>query len=649
MIALLVLVLATGAVAAPPPEDTALYLRWCARCHGEHGDGKGPAAVALAYNGNPPRDFTAGRFKLTTVPSGTAPSDADLARVIAAGIPGTSMPYFADLLSAREIGHLVGVVQAFAKTPRPPGTPIDLGPEPADDAESRRRGAALYQELGCPACHGPAGRGDGASASQLRASDGSRIVPADLTRPWTFKGGGRARDVATRFAAGIGGTPMPSYLDAASKPQLWDVAHFVASIARAPSLREAAVLAARAEPGADVDPVRRGEYLAKSGTCFLCHAQMQPDGSYVAGAFGAGGMRVELTYLGTVYTRNITGDADTGIGRWSAADLGRALRDGRTPTGRALSPLDMPWTVLGELSERDVAALHAFLTALPRAKNLVPPPRDASITDGVVGKLGALVAGTQLAATYFPGNAGRPPAEGETAEPTVNPRVELWVGLALLVLVAIAPRRSRLALFLFAVVVLGVYTWPPLRWMPAALVKAEPPFAELGRALALPPVRRPPPPRPAADDDTRGLAERGRYVAVAGTCSLCHTAGPSVTRLWRPFPEMGGGMRVDWKVFGTVYSRNLTPHRTTGLGDWSDAEIMRAIASGLARDGRTMHWQAMPWDHFSHLSPEDLLALVTYLRHLPPVHSEVPTPLPLGTADGTGDSFSFGYSGIYLP
>jgi len=147
------------------------------------------------------------------------------------------------------------------------------------------------------------------------------------------------------------------------------------------------------------------------------------------------------------------------------------------------------------------------------------------------------------------------------------------------------------------------------------------------------------------DDDTRVLAERGRYVATAGTCTLCHTAGPSITRLWAPFPELGGGMRVGWKAFGTVYSRNLTPDPTTGLGSWSDAEIVRAITSGLARDGRTMHWQAMPWDHFSRLSPEDLAALVTYLRHVPAVHSEIPPPQPPASDDPTALTFFFGYSG----
>src|SRR5262249_6316676 len=155
--------------------------------------------------------------------------------------------------------------------------------------------------------------------------------------------GDTAHDVAMRLASGLAGTPMPSYLDAASTADLWDVAHWILSIRRAPSLRAAGVAAARTPPGDGELPAVRGEYVAKSGTCFLCHAQMEPQGGYVAGAFGSGGMRVELTFMGRVYTRNLTPDPDTGLGKWSAADLGRALRDGRTPSNRVLSALDMPW------------------------------------------------------------------------------------------------------------------------------------------------------------------------------------------------------------------------------------------------------------------------------------------------------------------
>ncbi|MGH7818697.1 MAG: hypothetical protein ACREQ9_02900, partial [Candidatus Binatia bacterium] len=109
----------------------------------------------------------------------------------------------------------------------------------------------------------------------------------------------------------------------------------------------------------------------------------------------------------------------------------------------------------------------------------------------------------------------------------------------------------------------------------------------------------------------------------------------------------GGGMKVNWKVFGTTWSRNLTPDRETGLGTWSDAEIRRAITGGIARDGRRMHWQAMPWDHFANLAGEDLEALIFYLRSLPPAWSKVPEPRPPRPGDEAADTFWFGYSGEY--
>jgi mono/diheme cytochrome c family protein len=639
-LAALALCLAAPA-SAVPPEDLALYGRWCARCHGERGDGRGAAAVALAFNGTAPRDFTTGLFKFKSTPDASPPADADLRRVIRDGLPGTAMPYFADLLAEDEIARLAAVVRSFGPA-RAAAAPIDLGPPFPDGPDVRQRGAALYAALGCPSCH------DG-EASDLRNADGSPAVPADLTHPWTFRGGGAASDVAMRLATGIAGTPMPSYAASASREDLWAVAHHVRSLARAPSLEAAAVELARRPPGDGEPLAARGEYVVKAGTCFLCHVQMNPDGSYAAGSFGAGGMRIEIATLGTVFSRNLTPDPATGLGGWTAEDVGRALRDGRSRDGRVLNVLDMPWTILAGLTDRDVAAIHAYLQTLPPVANLVPPPEDAGLAAALGTKLAMLVRGDQIGAGFFPGNAGTQPVGDATPE-VDNPRgplVALTLGL-----VAIGAGwilwRSRLLVTAGALLPL-LYTWPPLRFFPPALLRAEPPFATLGRALGMPPLRPPPPPVEISDPDTRLLAARGRYVATIGTCPLCHTAGPSITRLWAPFPEMGGGLRVNWQVFGTTYSRNLTPDPETGLGGWTTPEIRRAITAGIARDGRLMHWQAMPWDHFSHLRLEDLEALAAYLRHLPPVRSRVPDPAPPAPGDARADTFFFGYSGVLGP
>ena len=62
------------------------------------------------------------------------------------------------------------------------------------------------------------------------------------------------------------------------------------------------------------------------------------------------------------------------------------------------------------------------------------------------------------------------------------------------------------------------------------------------------------------------------------------------------------------------------------VGAWTDAELKRAIRSGVSRDGRQLHWQGMTWDQFSNLDEEDLRAIVAYVRLLPPVNRTVPIP-----------------------
>jgi mono/diheme cytochrome c family protein len=645
----LFLTAAAHAHGAPTADDVARYGTWCAPCHGERGDGHGPAAVALALNGQRPRDFTTGRFKLSSVAPGKAPSDADLARTIARGMPGTPMPYFDDLLTPEQIRGLVDVVRGFGP-PREIGVPLDLGPPIAETPASRERGAARYRDLGCATCHGEHGRGDGPSAAALRAEDNTPIRAADLTRPWTFKGGAKAADIAMRLASGLGGTPMPGYLDVASAADLWDVAHFVRSLASAPSLEAAAAARARRPPGDGEAPAARGQYVVTSGTCFLCHAQMHADGSYVEGSFGGGGMRVSIAHVGTVFTRNLTPDRETGLGDWTADDLRRALRDGRSRDGRVLSAFDMPWTILAALDDPDIDAVHVYLESLPPVRNPVPPPEALGLRAGLLDKAWALLAGDPVRAAFHPTNAGRLPDGGPATPALADGTVTVAALVVLAAYLALRRGRGRLETVAVGALLLAVplvYTWPPLRWMPPALVKAEPPVARLAAALGMPAIRRPPPPLPAADADTTALAERGRYVATIGTCSLCHTAGPNPVRLWEPFPEMGGGMRVAWRVFGTTYSRNLTPDPETGLGKWTGPQIKRAIQSGIARDGRRMHWQAMPWDHFANLTPEDLEALVVYLRHLPAMPSAIPPPAPPAPGDPEADTFWFSYTGSY--
>jgi mono/diheme cytochrome c family protein len=126
-------------------------------------------------------------------------------------------------------------------------------------------------------------------------------------------------------------------------------------------------------------------------------------------------------------------------------------------------------------------------------------------------------------------------------------------------------------------------------------------------------IPRPDPAR--LPDPTQGaLVERGRYLFTVSSCALCHG------------PDGAGGAKLSWRVLGTVWARNLTPDRETGLGTWSDGEIARALRSGLAKDGRPLHWQAMIWDHASNWDEEDVRAMIAFLRALPPVRHAIPAP-----------------------
>jgi mono/diheme cytochrome c family protein len=121
------------------------------------------------------------------------------------------------------------------------------------------------------------------------------------------------------------------------------------------------------------------------------------------------------------------------------------------------------------------------------------------------------------------------------------------------------------------------------------------------------------------------MVERGRYlVEVLAACGHCHTPrGPQ-----GPIPEqhLAGGV-VFTEAFGVAVSRNLTPEPETGLGSWSDAQIIAAI-NGVRPDGRVVR-PPMPWPYFAgRIAPGDLQALLAYLRSLVPIHQWVPPPEP---------------------
>lgn len=128
---------------------------------------------------------------------------------------------------------------------------------------------------------------------------------------------------------------------------------------RAEDLRGAAPVAPP-----DAAAVARGAYLATLGHCAGCHSDR-------GGAAYAGG-RVIATPFGGVVAANLTPDADTGIGRWTAAAFRRALQDGRSADGRPLLPA-CPYPNFGLVGDADADDLFAFLRSLPPQRHPRPP------------------------------------------------------------------------------------------------------------------------------------------------------------------------------------------------------------------------------------------------------------------------------------
>jgi mono/diheme cytochrome c family protein len=103
---------------------------------------------------------------------------------------------------------------------------------------------------------------------------------------------------------------------------------------------------------------------------------------------------------------------------------------------------------------------------------------------------------------------------------------------------------------------------------------------------------------------------RGKYIfGAAGGCG-CHTE--------KGKPVNSGGRRYDGP-FGTVYSTNITPDRRTGIGAWTDDQIIAAIRLGRRPNGERLI-PVHPFTVFNGMAEEDLKSLVAYLRTLRPVN-----------------------------
>jgi mono/diheme cytochrome c family protein len=152
--------------------------------------------------------------------------------------------------------------------------------------------------------------------------------------------------------------------------------------------------------------------------------------------------------------------------------------------------------------------------------------------------------------------------------------------------------------------------------------------------------------------------DRGKYLVMVGGCGDCHSpkvftaAGPvpdtartlsgypSSARL----PEIPKGILspAQWGAlttndqtawvgpWGVSFASNLTPHPAAGIGNWTEALFIQILRTGKFMGTSRDILPPMPWQEMGKMTDEDLKAVFTYLKSLPPIDNAVPVPLPPG-------------------
>jgi mono/diheme cytochrome c family protein len=254
--------------------------------------------------------------------------------------------------------------------------------------------------------------------------------------------------------------------------------------------------------------VKRGEYLARTADCLVCHTAR-------GGKSYAGGYAFTLPF-GTLYSTNITPDRETGIGAYSDADFLAAVHRGVRRDGARLYPA-MPFPSYTYMTDADALAIKAYLFSLP-------------------------------------------PVHAPNRPDT----------LAL-------PFNQR---------------WLMAVW--SRFFNADTRFQ----------------PHPSMSPDWN----RGAYLAEAlAHCGECHTPR-SIAFALNNRRKFEGAVTAGWRAY------DISSDKGTGVGGWSDAELAAYLAAGHAagRGTATGPMGEAVDQSFSALAPEDLRALVAYVRSVPP-------------------------------
>jgi mono/diheme cytochrome c family protein len=252
------------------------YKTYCVGCHGEMGDGSGPAARFLDPK---PRDFTSGIIKFAAVEAGQLPHDEDLRRIIRRGLHGTSMPAWR-FMPDETVDALVAYLKSFAAeefaADEPHARIVGLEDPWAGwgEAKALDKGAAIYHALAlCNNCH-PSylTRPEIAALSKKHFGEAKTSFRDDMyhgiatTTDWgdeviapdfltaVLKNGDAVEDLYRIIVSGVGGTAMPTWRGALPEEDLWALAYYVQSVAALRSTDQARVLAAKFADQAPLAP-----------------------------------------------------------------------------------------------------------------------------------------------------------------------------------------------------------------------------------------------------------------------------------------------------------------------------------------------------------------------------------------------------------
>ncbi len=227
------------------------YMVYCVGCHGENGDGNGPAATFLEPK---PRDFTKGTYKYTGVASGDLARDEDLLRTLNRGLPASSMPTWKLIDEATKLA-LVKYVKQFSPwyADGEEGQGLPIAPDPwRDDPDGAiARGKAVYHGMaGCHKCHPAyATTDDIRTAAEAMGTVPPEEFPADLylekpkfSDTWQFDvrppdftrrlltNGNEHADLVRAIQSGVGGTAMPTWAGILEPNDIWAMAYYVRSL-----------------------------------------------------------------------------------------------------------------------------------------------------------------------------------------------------------------------------------------------------------------------------------------------------------------------------------------------------------------------------------------------------------------------------------